>query len=153
MEYYKNLYPHQVRMKIQLILGIVFIALSITWILIKINNEIIVFDWIYSGVFFLNGIVSIMQYYGFIIEEFFGKRFIRITNKKIQYKPRTLKSEIVILWEDIHAIQFKVNHVKIEYNDGKTFKLQYNSMDYRSVQQLKETIREIAKSYNIRNNL
>ena len=152
MEYYKNLYPHLVRRKLQLILGIIFIALSISWILIKMNDEIIVFDWIYSAIFFLNGVNAIMQYYGYIIEEFFGKRFIRITDEKIQYKPKTFKPETTILWENITSIQFKVNKIEFKCNDGKTLNLQYSSMEYSSVQKLKDAISEIAKNYKITNN-
>lgn len=146
MEYYKNLYPHPKKQKAQLILGIVFIVLSLLWMLNKIypDNRIHLIDWIYSSIFFLQGVVNILQYFGYNIDEFFGKRFIRITTDEIQYKPKTFKPEIKIQWEDITSIFFKSNYIQLETKDKDITNLYYKNIDYVSVQALKNTITEIA---------
>ena len=148
MEYYKNLYPQPEKKKFQLILGIIFIILSIFWILNKMGDKILAFDWIYSSIFMLNGVSVIMQYFGYNIDELFGKRFIKITPEEISYKPKTLKPETKILWKNITSILLKVNHINIKYNNGEIINIHYNSLDYSSVQELKDTITEFARNNN-----
>lgn len=147
MEYYKNLYPQPEKKKFQLIMGIVAIVLALLWVLSKIyyGESIIFIDWLYSGMFFLNGVVLIMQYFGHPIEELFGKRFISVTTSEIQYKPKTLKPEIKILWKDVDSIDFTVTNIEIKSKDGQQISLQYSHLDYASVQELKHTVKQIAQ--------
>jgi len=147
MEFYKNLYPQAAKKKFQLIMGIVVIVLAILWILTKIylDESVHFIDWLYSGMFFIHGVIIIMHYFGYPIEELFGKRFISVTTSEIQYKPKTLKPEIKILWKDVDSIFFKVNNIEIKSQNGEKINLQYNYMDYASVQELKDTVKQIAQ--------
>lgn len=147
MEFYKNLYPQTAKKKFQLIMGIVVVVLAILWILSKIylDESVHFIDWMYSGMFFTHGVVLIMHYFGYPIEELFGKRFISITTSEIQYKPKTLKPGIKILWKDVDSIFFKVNNIEIKSKKGKKTNLHYSFIDYASVQELKDTVKQIAQ--------
>jgi len=150
MEFYKNLYPYRESKKIQLVFGFIFIILSILWILQKkhFNSQIFVFDWLYSIIFLLNGIVVILQYYGIHIEEIFGKRYIKITPEEIDYKPKTFNPAKKIKWVDVKVINFKVNSIELESIKGENIVINYTNLEYASVQELKERIAQITQNKN-----
>ena len=150
MVFYKNLYPYRESKKIQLVFGFIFIILSILWILQKkhFNSQIFAFDWLYSGVFLMNGVIITLQYYGIHIEEIFGKRYIKITPEEIDYKPKTFKRATKTKWVELKTINFKVNSIELQSINGKNLRINYTNLEYASVQELKETIVQIAQNKN-----
>jgi hypothetical protein len=61
-------------------LGIGFVLITSIWNIIKFIEEesITPFDWVYSGVFMLNGVVHFVEGLGYSSERFFGKAYILI---------------------------------------------------------------------------
>ena len=59
----------------RIILGLIFFAISIGWIADKINDSQIIslFDWAFTGIFALNGLVHITQGLGFSFTKGVGK--------------------------------------------------------------------------------
>ena len=90
MEYYKDLLNHGNKSKTKLIFGIIFILISLLWILIRVieNDPIRVFDYLYSFIFLINGVVHIIESRGKSIAIFFGKAYILINQEKFEYKPK-----------------------------------------------------------------
>jgi len=150
MDFYKNLYPYRESKKIQLVFGFIFIILSILWILQKkhFNSQIFAFDWLYSGIFLMNGVIILRYNIGIHIEEIFGKRYIKITPEEIDYKPKTFKRATKTKWVELKTINFKVNSIELESINSKNLRIKYTNLEYASVQQLKETILQCAQNNN-----
>ena len=53
----------------RIILGIIFLVLAIGWLTNKVidNQSISLFDWGYSGIFALNGLIHVIEGLGFSI--------------------------------------------------------------------------------------
>ena len=151
MEYYKNLLTKRKTSKVQIIFGVLFIILSCLWIFVKKyeGKPIVGFDWFYSIIFFLNGIVNILEGKGIQINKIFGDAFIRITEKEIIYKPKTISKAIRLSWEEISEIMLKTSQIEILGNDNKNIELQYNKLDYTSVVEIKDLIANIAQTKKV----
>ncbi len=59
----------------RIILGFAFFVISIAWITNKLleNESIGWFDWVYTGIFALNGVVHLLQGFGVSIVHIFRK--------------------------------------------------------------------------------
>ena len=150
MEYYKNLLIDRKKSKYQIFFGIIFILISLLWIADRIleHNPIRIFDWMYGIIFFLNGIVHIIEGTGTSVNNFFGKAFIKINDNEIIFKPKIVKEKIHIYWEDVEKIAFGISRIKI-INKDNILNLNYSSLDFKNIQTIKNYLTEISKSKNI----
>jgi len=150
MEYYFDLYPRNERTKLQFILSILFLIISILWITNRIyhHQHISLFDWLYSIIFFLNGVVNLLEYFGKPIDRIFGTTFIKINNQEISYKPGLFKNEISLEWKGIETIIFKINYLEIIYKQVPIH-LKYHGQQYVVIQDLKNIVRTIAQEKDI----
>jgi CheY-like chemotaxis protein len=71
-----------------MVFGLTFLIIAFFWIFTRINNNetINLFDWFYTAIFGLNGLVHIIAGLGYSIESIFGKAFIKIDNDNINIK-------------------------------------------------------------------
>ena len=141
MEYYKDLHPQPESNKFHLILGILFFIISIALIIINLVEDgfLTIFDWFYSFILFLNGIVLLLQYRGINIDRIFGKKFIRVTPEKICYKPTHRSKEQIINWKEVEAIKFNIYSVDI-ISSSHTLNISYQSQSYQDIQKFKQTL-------------
>jgi len=93
MEYQKNLLNNDEKSVWRVILGIIFIVISISWIVSRYleNIPLRVFDWVYFATFSLNGVFNIFEGIGKSMDRFLGKAFIHIDDQAMVMKPRILK--------------------------------------------------------------
>jgi hypothetical protein len=150
MEYYKDLHPQPESNKYHLILGILFFIISIALIITNLVEDgfLTIFDWFYSLILFLNGIVLLLQYRGINIDRIFGKKFIRVTPEKICYKPRHRSKEQIINWKEVEAIKFNNYSIDIIIH-SHTLNISYQSQSYQDIRMLKKTIQQTAEQNSI----
>lgn len=151
MEYYKDLLRKNKNSKAQLILGIIFLLISIFWIISKYidHTHIRIFDWIYSIFFFLNGAVQILEGIGISSNKIFGKAYLRINADFIDIKPIIFEKSQKILWDDINEIEIKSSSIVIAPTIGKHLIINYGTLDFKTVSEIKEKIISVARSKNI----
>ena len=151
MEFKKNLLRKEKKSYFRFAMGIVFFIISILWISVKISDEqkISFFDWLYFGLFTLNGIAHSMGGFGFQFEELFGKAFIVINEEIISIKTKVLDKEQNILWSDIQNINYNLNKLYIHKTDNTTQTFNLSEIDYDSKNEIKESIKSIANKKQI----
>lgn len=151
MNYYKNLLTQGKKSKLRIVFGLVFILISISWILIRVIEEspIRIFDWFYSIIFSLNGIMHIIEGSGISINSYFGKAFIQINEKEIQYKPNIRAREINVKWDKISEIHFGKNRIEIIDQNNSSIQFLYNKLGFAVIQEIKDIIIQISKNKNI----
>jgi hypothetical protein len=88
LEFNRNLLETTKKSKARIIFGFGFIVFSCVWIGSRLmdNLPIRFFDWLYSGVFSINGVINIIAGFGYSMEGIFGKAF-----SKIDYYAKTLR--------------------------------------------------------------
>lgn len=130
--------------------GVIFIFIAIAWIFIRIyeNESIRIFDWVYSIIFLLNGFVHILEGKGIIIANLFGKAFILINDKSIQYKPLITSKLQSVDWDEIATINYHPTSIEIICKNHPNLLIQYSKFEYAELQSLKNTISEITKINN-----
>jgi hypothetical protein len=146
MELKRDLLVIQKKSVFRISMGILFIVISIVWIvdlMIESKTDRL-FDWLYFGLFFLNGIVFSIEGFGFSVSRLLGKAFIMIDNERIVLKPGVLVKEQNILWQDINSISNRPVRCQIARIDGTTVTLNLSKLDYSLVKEIKSTINEIA---------
>ncbi len=151
MELKRDLLKKEKKSIFRIVLGVLFFVVSGVWIADKIlDNQIIrPFDWCYSGIFALNGIVYSIAGLGFSIAKLFGKAFILIDNDRISIKPRIIDKEQNIYWKDIKAIDYKHNIFRVRNVDNTSMTLDLSKFDYSLKNEIKEIIDCLAKDKNL----
>ena len=151
MEIKKNLLRNEKKSYLRFALGLIFFIISILWIIVKIKNrqEITLFDWLYFGIFTLNGISHSIAGFGFRIEELFGKAFIQINEEKISLKTKVLGKEQSVLWSEIQKINYNLNKLHIHKTDNTTLTFNLSEIDYAFKNEIKEFIKRIATEKQI----
>lgn len=154
MELKKDLLKKDKKSVFRIILGVLFVAISIIWIADKITSDIIIrpFDWLYSGIFMLGGVIHIFEGFGFSLAKLFGKAFVLIDNNQISIKPGLSDKEQKIYWKDIKTIDYKLNKFQIQKIDDTNMKLDLSKIDYALKNEIKEIVNNIAKDKNILSN-
>ena len=139
----------------RVILGILMFMLAISWIIIRVveNRNITPFDWIYSGVFSLNGIFHFVEGLGYSFESFFGKAYILINLKCISLKASVFDKEQSINWDEIKSIDYRLSKFEIEKKDNTNMILNLSKFDYISINEIKKAINDIAKEKSIQASL
>jgi len=152
MNYYKNLLTQEKKSKLRIVLGSVFIIISILWIFIRIieENPIRIFDWFYSIIFSLNGIMHIVEGSGISINSYFGKSFIQINKEEIKYKPNIRAREINVKWDKISDICFKNNRIEIVDQNGSSIEFLYSKLVFTEIQEIKDIIIKISQEKEIK---
>jgi len=144
MEIKKNLLRNEKKSYLRISIGVLFFIISIWWISLKIRQkqEISLFDWLYFGVFTLNGISHSIAGFGFRIEELFGK-------EKISMKAKTLEKEQTVLWSEIEKINYNLNKLHVHKTDNTTLTFNLSEIDYAFKNEIKEFIKSIATEKQI----
>jgi hypothetical protein len=155
MELKKDLLKKERKSVFRVILGILFFAISIFWITDRIMDNLIIrpFDWFYTGIFTLNGLVHTIEGFGFSIARLFGKAFVLIDNEQISIKLGIIDKEQNIYWKDIKVIDYKLNKFHIENIDNTSKTLDLSKLDYTLKNKVKEIISGIAKDKNIQTSI
>lgn len=151
MEFKKDLLGNQEKSYFRLILGAVLLIISILLIVLKScnNEEITLFDWIYFGLFAMNGIGQIVSGFGYRIEKLFGKAFILINEDKISLKMKVVGKEQTVLWSEIKTINYNVNKLHIQKTDNTTLTFSFSEIEYALKNEIKECIKCIADDKHI----
>lgn len=136
----------------RIILGIIFLMLSLAWLVIKETNEQIVrpFDWLFLGVFLINGIVHLIEGSGYSLSRLFGKAFILIDIERIVIKTGVFAKAQNISWQDIKSITHKPVRCQIVRNDGTLITLNLSKLNYSLVKDIKSTINDIANEKGLK---
>ena len=151
MEFKKDLLKKERKSVFRVILGILFFVISIIWIAVRINDNQIIrpFDWLYTGIFALNGIVHTIEGFGFSIASLFGKAFVLIDSERISIKPGIIDKEQNVYWKDVKTIDYKLNKFRFENIDNTNKTLDLSKLDYELKNKIKENIAGIAKDKNV----
>lgn len=151
MELKKDLLKKDKKSVFRIILGILFVAISIIWIADKITSDSIIrsFDWLYSGIFMLGGVIHTFEGFGFSLAKLFGKAFVLIDSNQISIKLGLSDKEQQIYWKDIKAIGYKFNKFQIRKHDNTNINLNLSKVDYALKNEIKEVVYTIAKNKNI----
>jgi len=151
MEYYLDLLKEKQQSKLRLVIGILFLAVSIAWISMKIieNKPIEIFDWVYSAIFLLNALVHILGAIGYPFERLFGKAFIKIDKNTIRIKSWIFDKEQVADWDNIQSIEFKMNQLLLSDNNNSNISISLSKLEYQWVQKIKDAVRNLASEKGI----
>jgi len=135
----------------RIILGIGFFISAAGWVFSKhIDNEVVeIFDWLFFGAMALNGILHLVEGFGYSFSKLFGKAFISIDNDEIRIKNGIFDKEQGILWKDIKSINYKPNIFQIRKKDETFVALKLQDLDYSFIREIKESIRVIAHEKNV----
>lgn len=151
MVYFKDLLTKR-KSKFALVLGIIFLVVSVSSIPIKLaeKNTLSTFDWIYFIVFFLNGIYWIIALgLGLQVERIFGKAYIRIDNEKIVFKTGVIEKLHEISWNEINSIEYNSSCFIIKRKNRSDYKIRVSNLEYSTIQEIKALVDEISQSKNI----
>lgn len=155
MEYKRDLLQGNKRSNFRWIFGIAMVGMSIFWIISKgLGKDILgPFDWLYSALFGLSGIVHIMAGFGHPVERFFGKAFVHIDYQVISIKSGVFSKEQKADWPEIVSIEFKPNQFMIHKQDTSTQIISLSKLDFACISDIKAIVLTIADSNAIKNNL
>jgi hypothetical protein len=134
-----------------MVFGLTFLIIAFFWIFTRINNNetIKLFDWFYTAIFGLNGLVHIIAGLGYSIESIFGKAFIKIDNDNINIKLGIFEKEKKVNWKDILSIDYKPNNFKILKRDNSIQLFSISKLDYSCISEIKEIISRLAEDKKI----
>ncbi len=151
MELKKDLLKKEKKSIFRIILGILFFVISILWITDRIIDNLTIrpFDWLYTGIFALNGVVHTIEGFGFSIARLFGKAFIMIDNERISIKRGITEKEQKIYWKSIKTIDYKLNKFRVQNMDNTSMTLDLSKFDYSLKNEIRGIIDCIAKDKNI----
>ncbi len=134
--------------KYKLYLG--YFSLSFSLILLYYSIQTLqTLPGLYFIFFFVQGISSLVEGKGKSINSFWGERFLRIDDEKIEYKLKSRKPATIIYWDDVENIEFSTSKVIIKVKGKDEEQIEYGEFSYSSVQKLKESINSIAKTKGI----
>ena len=142
MELKIDLREKQGKSLFRVILGVLFIIISVAWIINRViqNLDINLFDWFYSIIFALNGIIHIVGGFGSSFEDLFGETYVLVNEELISLKLNMFFPGQSIYWKDIKSIEYKINRYQINKVDNTNITLDLSSLSYAYKQQVKESI-------------
>lgn len=135
-----------------MIFGILAIAVSISWIVIKYveNDTVKIFDWFYFLLFFILGFCHLIESMGISLMEIFGaKAYIHITTDKICLKSSSFDKGKSIKWSEINEIEYKSAQYKITKTDNTSILLELPTENFHIVQNIKDSINYFANEKGI----
>lgn len=151
MELKKDLLIPTKKSKFRVILGILFVVLSASWIALRIIDDQIIrpFDWIYSGVFALTGLAHALDGFGISFLALFFKAFLSIDTERISVKLGVFAKEFNLDWMEVQSINYTLNKFQFMQKDGHIKIMDVSTLDYTSKNELKSVIQDIALSKQI----
>jgi len=154
-EFKRNLLKKEKKSTFRIVLGIFFLVISFFWMADRMMDHLVIrtFDWIYTLIFALNGIVHTVEGLGGSIAGLFGKAFILIDHEQISIKPGMMDKAQIVHWKEVKAIDYKLSTFRIEHLDSTTITLKVSKLDYASIKEIKEIVAAIAKDKNIPSNI
>lgn len=113
MHYHKDLLKLKTNSRLQITLGFIMLAVAISWFPIQLHEKgyLAIFDWLYSFVFILNGILQVTTGFGFPPRRLLGKAYIVVNDQQIIYKPNVLKPERKASWSNIESITYQTGRI------------------------------------------
>jgi len=146
MEFKRDLLIIQKKSVFRILIGILFFAISIAWIVDKEYNKQIIslLDGLLLGIFVLNGFVHSIEGFGFPLARLLGKAYIQIDSERIAVKTGVLTKEQSVSWQDIKSISYKPIRYKVVKNDDTSMAFDLSKLDYSLIKEIKSAIVEIA---------
>ena len=140
---------------IKVVLGILFLVLACSWIGLGIIDQegIGAYDWVFFGVFILNGIFNIIEGFGVYFEKFYSNAHILINSELISIKQSLTDRKRVVYWDEIKSVDCRAEILKIEKTEGKNVLIDISELSYYLRSDIKDTICSIAKEKNIESNI
>jgi uncharacterized membrane protein len=150
MEYVQDFLKKK-KSKYGIAFSVLFFIIAFSSIPIKLaeNNSLSTFDWIYFIVFFFNGTYWLIFGLGYQVERLFGKAYVRIDNEKIAIKTGIIEKLQEIKWDEIMSINYKSSCFEIKRNNGTDYSIRLSSLEYSTIQEIKNVIKSISKNKNI----
>ena len=99
------------------------------------------FDWIYFGIFALNGL--------FFVYQGLEETYLLINSEMIVLKNVLFEKKLCVAWNEVKAINYRMNRIEFVKTDDTMATLYFDTFNYTSVQKIRETIVEIAKEKNL----
>ena len=151
MEIKRNLLSDGKKSYFRFIIGLIFLTISILWIGAKIKKGegVSFFDWMFFGVFTLNGISHLLAAFGFQIVELFGKAFVLIDDEQITLKTNVFKKEKSVLWTEVSKIDYHLNKLSVYKTDNTTVSLDLSEMSYALKAEIRNCIESISAGKQI----
>ena len=146
MEFYQNLIPvKKIKSKLWLSLVLFFVVLIIG-LQIYINLQREMNEWIFINSFLWTiwGLVLIVQIVtGKSIHNLFGKAHIIINNESVKVKTTVFAKEKAIYWKDLTHLHLKPTFIKVTGQAANTITIDFKSLEYQAVQELKDVIKAL----------
>jgi len=151
MKYSKDLLKRRKKSKIGIAFGVFFIviAISLAPVRLLVEGSVSGYDWAYTIIFLLNGLTQLMAGLGYSIDKLIGKAFIEIDNQVIRIKISAFGKEQSVSWDKINSIEYRPNKFIVTKKDNTQLVLSISKLEYPVIQEIKNTIREIAKKKKI----
>lgn len=133
--------------KWRIIFGLITISIAIGFALsIK---PLTLLQVLYSLYFTLLGVIFVFHGLGKDPLILLGQNFIYINDEKIEYKPNRLHKSKVILWNRINTVKIKTASIQLKSFSDESINIEYNHMEYSTIQKLKACIKTYAIEKNI----
>jgi len=151
MEFKIDLLDIEKKSTFRVILGIGFLVLSATWIIVKIQQHQATgfIDWIFISVMIFNGGSHTIAGRGYSINKLFGQAFIDIDEQQIAIKTGVWDQEQRVAWKNIKSMEYLANQYRVRLNDGKLVIIQFSKLDYLLKMNIKDVIITLAADKGI----
>ena len=146
MEYFKNLHLYSSRSNFKLIFGIIFLIVSVAWLLEKYvqGENPNWFDFVLAAIMFLNGVLHLSFGVGYSLEGIFGKAFIRINDQEIVVKPSAFENRQQMDWREVHCVNFDYSQIVVDGINKNHISIFTSDLDSASEKELKALMQDIA---------
>jgi len=112
----------------RVVIGIFFFLIAIFRIIVEKNLK--PFDWFYSGIFALAGIVHFVEGLGFPFERLFGKAYVLINTEFISLKASVFDKKQFVNWNEIQSINCRINNLIINKTDNTILNINLSKFEY-----------------------
>lgn len=129
-------------------LGVLFVIFGISWTILKLvmGEPVGFFDWIYSVVFILNGVIHLVEgTQGRTIDSYFGKAYVEVDSKLIRVKPRVFAKEQSISWTEISSLEERPASIIAIKTNGSLAHIDLSKLGYTVKSELKKAVAEVAR--------
>jgi len=150
MNYFKDFLEKEKHSLLQLFFGVIFIILSILMIISKQRGlaELSVWEWLFAVVFFLNGIVNLLEGRGVRVEKYFGKAYLAINQESFQMKRTVFHPVQDIRWQQVQKLEVRLMRFYF-YLPERTQKISLYKLPLKEREKVFNVVRDLAEFYNI----
>jgi hypothetical protein len=151
MELKKDLLAIEKKSIFRMLLGVLFLLIAghRPIFIIFENAKITTFDWVYIWVFALNGVLHIVEGYGYSLTKLFGRAFIVINNELISAKTKINREEVTVYWKDIKCIDFSYSKLVSVKADNTKLNIAIGDLTYDTKKAMKVSIAQIMEDKKI----